>query len=248
MGTGRRSPLVAVPGYRAPAGTLPGFTKPTVAAPVPYIDALHRAGAREAILLPEELDSATAADLLADFDGLMLLGGPDVDPDLYGEDPHERTAGVDRVRDEFEIALTRAAIEADIPVLGICRGAQVVNVALGGTLHQHISEDPELVAHGVPGVPGGAALHDVDAARGSRLAEALGVERSTVSSHHHQAIATVGEHLAVTGRAPDGVVEALELDGEPWVLTVQWHPEDTAPNDAAQQGVFDAFVRAARDR
>lgn len=248
-------PLVAVPAHPVPPGRVMHWRTDAVAVPLPYLEALQRAGAEAAVLAPRPLDSAAAARLVARVDGLMLCGGGDVDPAAYGAPPHPALEAVDRVRDAFELALLHAALEAGLPVLAICRGEQVLNVALGGTLHQHITDTHP--GHGVPGVEGGAVIHDLVIEPHSRVAEAMGTTRATCSSHHHQAIDRVAPGLRVTARAPDGMIEAVEPDapgtggapdGDAWVVGVQWHPEDTAARDPAQQGLFDRFVAACVQR
>jgi putative glutamine amidotransferase len=241
-------PLIAVPAYPVKAGRVQGWEKPGVAAPAPYVEALQRAGALEAILMPVGIDDADAGEILDRFDGLLLLGGGDLHPDEYGQERRETVYGVVPHRDRFEIALARAAVDRGLPTLAICRGHQVLNVALGGALDQHISDRAGVLAHGKPGVPGGSSVHDVDLDPGSRLAEAMEVTHASVSSHHHQAVDRTGDGLRVTARAPDGVVEGIELDGDPWIAGAQWHPEDTAADDPAQQRLFDTFVRHATER
>ena len=238
-------PLIAVPAYPVKAGRVQGWEKPGVAAPTPYMEALHRAGAREAILMPVAIDDTDAGEVLERFDGLLLMGGGDLHPEEYGQERRDEVYGVIPHRDRFEVALARAAVARDLPTLAICRGHQVLNVALGGSLDQHISERDGVLAHGKPGAPGGSSVHDVDLELGSRLAEAMGVTRASCSSHHHQAVDRVGDRLHVTARSPDGVVEGIELDGDAWIVGAQWHPEDTAATDAAQQRLFDTFVRQA---
>jgi len=239
-------PVVAVPAYPIKAGRVKGWEYPAMGAPARYIEALHRAGARESVLLPVALDDGEADEILDRVDGLLLLGGGDVDPAIYGQDPAEEVYGVVAERDAFELALVRAAVARRLPTLAICRGHQVLNVAFGGTLHQHISADGP-VAHGRPGHKDGAATHDVRVQDGSRLAGALGVTAAPVSSHHHQTVDRVGDGLVPTAWADDGVVEGLELDDpDTWVVSAQWHPEDTAARDATQQRLFDAFVGRCR--
>jgi gamma-glutamyl-gamma-aminobutyrate hydrolase PuuD len=210
------------------------------ALPYAYLDAVTRAGGQPVIVN----DAPDVKELVARVDAIVLTGGPDVDPRLYGQPPHPATYGVDPQADEFECALADVAIARGIPVLAICRGFQVLNVARGGTLHQHIPDDPGVPRHGEPGVAGGARLHDITLDARSLLADVMDATRVTVSCHHHQAIATPGDGLRVVGRAADGIVEAMELDGS-FVLAVQWHPEDTADDDPAQQRLFDALVRRA---
>jgi putative glutamine amidotransferase len=220
-----------------------------VALPAPYVQALQRAGAQDAVLTPAPLSDAEAASLLERFDGLLLAGGGDLDPSLYDQPCHDEVYGVDPRRDHFELALARTLTRTAVPTLAICRGAQVLNVALGGTLDQHITDRPGLVAHGVPGEVGGAAMHPVTVTAGSRLAGALGTTRPDCSSHHHQAIDRLGDGLRVVARADDGVVEGVELAGDTWIVAAQWHPEETAASDPTQQSLFDAFVaEAARHR
>ncbi len=169
-----------------------------------------------------------SAPRCARFDGLLMLGGGDVAPARYGAtEVHPDVRGVDARQDAFELAALRAALELDLPVLAICRGLQLLNVAFGGSLHQHI-EGHKLI------------LHDVTVEPGSRLA-ALGTMRPAGHSVHHQSIDRVGAGLVVTARADDGTVEGIELP-EHWVVGVQWHPEDTAADDPAQQALLDAFV------
>jgi gamma-glutamyl-gamma-aminobutyrate hydrolase PuuD len=206
-----------------------------------YFDAVVRAGG-----LPVLVDDAPDPKaLLARVDALLLTGGPDVDPLLYGQQPHDATYGVSRRLDDFECALADAATARSVPTLAICRGLQVLNAARGGTLLQHIPENPGVPAHGEPGVVGGARLHDVKLDAGSAVADVMGATTVRVSCHHHQAVDQPGDGLRVVGRAADGIVEAMELDGQ-FVLAVQWHPEDIADDDAPNQRLFDALVRSAQ--
>ena len=185
--------------------------------------------------------------LLDRVDALVLSGGPDVDPACYGEDRHAEVYGVDRAADEAELALARAAVERATPTLAICRGLQVLNVALGGTLHQHIPDLPGIERHGRPGEAGGGWEHGIDVT--PRVAARVGVRhhdasRARATTTRRSARSATG--LRVTATADDGIVEGLEVDGT-WLLAVQWHPEDTAGTDPAQQRLFDALVERARD-
>jgi putative glutamine amidotransferase len=211
-----------------------------IAVPEPYVAAVQRAGGQEAILAPRPLAGDEAHALLAHFAGLLLIGGPDLDPQTYGQEPDPHVYGLSAVRDEFELALCRAAVEADLPILAICRGAQLLNVARGGSLHQHISDD--FPGHGRPGVEGGQQVHAVGVEPGSRTAAVMGEATVRASCHHHQAIDRIGEGLVVSARSPDGIVEGLELPAAGWLVALQWHPEDTAAHDPVQQRLFDAFV------
>lgn len=236
-------PLIAVPAYPVRPGRIEGWIDAGVAVPEPYIAALKRAGAQEAVLMPEVIDVETAGDLLDHFDGLLLLGGGDLDPTTYGAEPERHVYGVSPVRDAFELALARAAIDRGLPTLAICRGAQVLNVLLGGTLDQHITGRAGLIGHGIPGVEGGATLHALEIDPSSRLGAATGTTTAECSSHHHQAVDRLGTGLRITVRAPDGIVEGIELDGDAWIVGAQWHPEDTAGRDPVQQALFDTLVR-----
>jgi putative glutamine amidotransferase len=212
-----------------------------LALPRGYFDAVYRAGGQ-----PVLVDRTRDVDaLVRRVDALVLTGGPDVDPGCFGETPHPETYGVDAAADAFEIALARAALERELPLLAICRGLQVLNVALGGTLFQHIPDDPGVERHGRPGEPGGELRHGIDVDAGSLLATTMGATTVTGSCHHHQAVAKVGDGLRVTARAADGIVEGLEHDAT-WLLAVQWHPEDTAGDDPEQQRLFDGLVDRAR--
>src|SRR5687767_3643892 len=248
-------PLIAVVAYHLADDRVPRWPHGGYGVPGPYLDCLRRTGARTAIVSPGE--PASAREVLEPFDGLLLVGGGDVDPRRYGQDPSEQVYGVEPDRDDFEIALLRAADEVRMPTLCICRGMQVMNVAYGGTLVQHLPGTPGLLEHGVP-VADTQSLHEVRTDPQSRLRATIGVEQLTCSSHHHQGIDGIGEGLRATGWSEDGLVEAIELatDGHPddepyeagWMLGVQWHPEDTAGHDPAQQALFDGLVNLAHLR
>lgn len=194
--------------------------------PRSYVDAVNRAGAMALLLAPDPALIEDPDEVLDRLDGLMLVGGADLDPSCYGADAHPETIGCVPERDAFEIALVGRAVERDLPFLGICRGMQVLNVARGGTLHQHL---PELVGHEhhrrVLGSFDGAD-HDVRLQAGSLAARAAGEELHGTKSHHHQAVDRVGDGLVVTGWAEiDELPEALEVPGSRFALGVQWHPE-----------------------
>jgi putative glutamine amidotransferase len=237
------APLIAIVAARLAAGRVRGWKRAGFAVPEAYVAALRRAGGRALLVAPG--DDTPPADLLAPFDGLLLMGGGDVDPRRYGAEAHPALYGIDRERDEVELMLARWAVENRVPTLAICRGHQVVNVALGGTLHQHLPEMPGLLPHGAP-VRDESVNHDVQLAAGSRVAKASGTDVVRGTSHHHQAVDRLGEGLVATGWSSDGIVEAVERDSsDAWVVAVQWHPEHTAATDPAQQGLFEALVSQA---
>jgi putative glutamine amidotransferase len=202
------------------------WDQPAMLLPRSYVDAIQRAGGI-ALMLPPDAAVAADPDLVLDHvDALVLAGGADVDPAFYGEARAPQTAHTVPERDEFELALARRAIERDIPFLGICRGVQVMNVALGGTLIQDL---PSALGHEhhcrVPGSFDGAD-HRVHLAAGSRVAQAAGGEHTATLSHHHQGIGRLGDELVVTGWADlDELPEALEVPERRFALGVQWHPE-----------------------
>ena len=218
-------PVIGIPSplERAKWGA---WEEPAHVLPRSYVDAIHRAGGA-ALVLPADPVWATEPDDVLDLlDGLLLAGGADIDPELYGAERHPETKGTVPERDTFELALARRAMERDMPFLGVCRGMQVMNVALGGTLHQHL---PELVGHGEHRRTPGSfeqADHDVELEPGSLAARAAGEQVHVIKSHHHQGVDRVGEGLVVTGRAKlDDLVEAVELPDRRFALGVQWHPE-----------------------
>ena len=212
--------------------------------PLSYVQAVQRAGGIALIVPPDEALLDDAADVLDLFDGLMLAGGADIDPASYGRERQAETTDTVRERDNWEIALTRAAIERDVPVLGICRGMQLINVACGGTLVQHL---PDHVGHEehrrVLGSFEGAD-HDVQLTEGSLAAQAAGERDHATKSHHHQGVDELGEGLVVSGFSTlDELPEAIEAPDRRYVLGVQWHPEvDPMSN------VIASFVTAAADR
>jgi gamma-glutamyl-gamma-aminobutyrate hydrolase PuuD len=238
-------PLVAVTARHLKPGRVQSWQAGAVAIPRGYSDAIARAGGQPVLLPPTELDADTdGPHVLAPFAGLVLTGGADVNPRRYGEETHPSVYGIDDVLDEFELALVDAALDRDIPILAICRGHQVLNVALGGTLDQHITDRPGLLVHGDPAHgPGGGIDHEISIEPNTKLAAALGTTRCTGRSHHHQAVAELAPKAIATAWADDGVLEGFELT-EGWVVSVQWHPEATAADDPVQQRLFNAFVDA----
>jgi putative glutamine amidotransferase len=246
-------PLVAVVGYHLAPGRVPRWPDGGYGVPGPYIDALRRSGARVLIVNPGETNDPE--EILEPFDGLMLVGGGDVDPTRYGAAPDaDHNYGVEGDRDELEISLLHAADRMRLPTLAICRGMQVMNVAFGGTLHQHLPELSGMLEHGVP-LEDSVSTHDVVPIPRSRLSATTKSGPLACSSHHHQGVDRLGDGLVATGHSPDGLVEAIELginDPDdvhlPWMVGVQWHPEETAATDPGQQALFDGFVTLAKWR
>jgi gamma-glutamyl-gamma-aminobutyrate hydrolase PuuD len=202
--------------------------------PVDYVYAVERAGGR-ALLVPPSEDGVE--ETLQALDGLVFSGGSDLDPDLYDQEPHEKTLGIHETRDRAELALLEAALEHDMPVLAICRGSQVLNVARGGDLVQHLPEvvGDEKHRH----TPGKFADHDVTLEEGTRLGSLLG-DHAPVKSHHHQGIGRIGAGLRISAHAEDGTVEAVEDPDRRFAVGVLWHPE--AGEDAR---LFQELVREA---
>ncbi len=210
--------------------------------PAEYVQAIRRAGGIPVLLPPGEPNLPALLELV---DGLILSGGGDIDPLHYGSDGHPAVYMIDPARDEMELALARQAATSDLPTLGVCRGAQLINVALGGTLVEHLPDEIDnSIAHRME--PRGAVPHPVTITPGSHLAEVIGAQAVVGASWHHQAIRTPASGLQAVARASDGTIEAVELPSHPWLLAVQWHPEITASEDPIQQRLFDALVEAAR--
>jgi gamma-glutamyl-gamma-aminobutyrate hydrolase PuuD len=205
--------------------------------PASYVRAIADAGGVPLLVPP----GAAAEETLDAVDGLIFSGGSDLDPELYGEEAHAETVGVVRERDDFELELMRAALARDLPVLAICRGSQVLNVALGGGIEQHVPDRVAADTH--KETPGVFAEHDVDVLGGTKLASILG-ERTDVKSHHHQGFGELGSGLRESARADDGTVEALEDPNRRFTLGVLWHPEE-----GEDMALFEALVtEAARYR
>ena len=198
------------------------------------------------IAFPDDVSKVDqlAQDYVQLIDGLMLPGGPDVDPTFYGEEPHPKIGMTLYQKDRFEIALIKAALAADKPIFGICRGIQIMNVAMGGTLYQDLeSQYPELKIQHPQATLGQFATHHVELTAGSKLAKLYGQSTIKVNSRHHQAVKAVGKGLKVTAVAPDGVIEGMESTDTDLFLGVQWHPENMWQQEDPQQlVVFQDFL------
>ena len=232
-------PLIAIPArFSATTSALRYAAEVNARA---LIEAVWRAGGEPASIHPADPDEEDIAARLARFDGVLLPGGGDLAPHRYGAtDTHDSVYDVDHLQDVFDLELACQAIHLGLPLLAICRGLQVVNVALGGTLEQDMGGPEREHRH---------IVHPVTIRRGTLLEQAIGAEKANVSCYHHQSVDGLGTGLVATAHAADDTVEGLELaDTHGWFTAVQWHPEDTAHKDPAQQGLFDALVRAARDR
>ncbi len=240
-------PLIGIPSSsdcETPGGTATAYMLRRT-----YVECVRRAGGAVVVIPPcrdEELLRATYASLA----GLLLAGGGDIEPHHYGRPVEARNTYVDPDRDHAELLLTRWALGDDLPVLAICRGIQMLNVALGGTLIQDIpSQAPSTVVHHPgPGAVRSEPRHAVAVEAGSRLAAILGRVQADVNSFHHQAVDGVAPALTVVARAPDAIVEALECSERRFVLGVQWHPEEMASTDPIQRAPFTAFVEACTTR
>ena len=201
--------------------------EPAIILPLSYSRAIHGAGGMMAMLPPDRRASEDPGELLDRIDALVLGGGADIDPDSQGVEAHPETIGTNPDRDRFEIALALGALDRGMPLLGVCRGMQVLNVACGGTLDQHI---PDRLGHEIHRpIPGAWAEHEVRIEPGSLAAEAAGTERLTVKSHHHQGIDRIADALTATAWATDDEsVEAIESGDGGFALGVLWHPEEDA--------------------
>lgn len=225
-------PVVGITTYLTPAAW-GAWNLEAALVPATYVRAVERAGGVPLLVPP----GASFDETLDRVDALVFSGGSDVDPELYGAAAHEETVGIFRERDDFELGLMRAALERDVPMLAICRGSQVLNVALGGDLEQHVPDRVGTDVH--KETPGVFAEHDVEVLPDTRLGSIVG-ERVDVKSHHHQGYGSLGDGLREAARAPDGTVEALEAPARRFTVGVLWHPEEG--DDLA---LFEALVREA---
>jgi putative glutamine amidotransferase len=227
-------PVIGITAYAEPSVRWGVWDVPAAVIPLAYVRQVEAAGGRAVIVPPSEEGIEETLDAL---DGVLFSGGSDIDPSAYGQDAHPETNGTRPERDRGELALLRAALDRDLPVLAVCRGSQVLNVARGGDLVQHLPEvvGDEKHKH----TPGVFADHEVEVEEGTRLASLLG-ERTAVKSHHHQGFGRVGDGLVEAAWAEDGTLEAVEDPSKRFALGVLWHPEEG--EDAA---VFRALVDEA---
>jgi putative glutamine amidotransferase len=238
-----RPPLIGLSTYRSPA-QMDGYDTDFVALPAQYLEAITRGGGVGVLIPPQPLEAEEATRILASLDGLVICGGWDIDPSRYGQQPSDKMEETDSLRDETEMTLLGAALKLDMPVLGICRGAQMLNVHLGGTLHQHV---PDVTGSDRYRKPGGLFTNEEMALEpDSRLASIFSGDTSVPGPvQHHQAIDQVAQGLVVSARGPDGIIQGVEAPGQTFCVAVQWHPEENLEDVR----IFDALVaEAARYR
>lgn len=234
-------PLIGVPCY---ADFCEGPREPLYGNYQTYVHAVEDAGGMP-VLIPPLNDLSGLDSLMPRLDGLLLPGGSDMHPSRYGEEPHPRLGFVDPQLDELEFALVRWALKKDMPILGICRGMQVINVALGGSLYQDLNEQyPSSICHLSRDVLRTKVVHQVAVEAGSRMAEVLGTCEFGVNSLHHQAVKAVGKGIRISGRAEDGVAELLEVPQYRFVMAVQCHAEEIYRDEPVCIRLFAAFVKA----
>ncbi|TVY08544.1 gamma-glutamyl-gamma-aminobutyrate hydrolase family protein [Paenibacillus cremeus] len=240
-------PLIGVTGYyldkseTASLGSLGSLGRDLAVMSYDYTRSIERAGGIP-VMIPL-LDTMDVGSLLDRLDGLLLSGGSDVNPLLYGEQPTTKLGQVVPERDAFELALIRAALERDMPIFAICRGMQILNVALDGTLYQDLETDKGPVHyHAYRQFRKWQPAHPVSVHRDSKLYESVAYEELWVNSYHHQAVKSLGQHLKATAWSKEGVIEAMESTRHGYVAAVQWHPEMMSETDPAEQSLFDHFV------
>lgn len=233
-----KPPIIGITSSRIPQR----YVRSQIGVTEAYVQAVSRAGGLP-MIIPLGLPEAHLLQILSRLDGLLFSGGGDMHPHTYGSQHHSKVSGIDEDRDRTEMFLLRQARLMDLPVMGICRGLQVINVALGGTLYEDIQEQrPGAIQHQFFGLrPRDHRAHPVAVTAGSLLSDLLGQENPTVNSLHHQGIRELAEGLTATAFAPDGLIEAFEVPGSRFTLAVQWHPE-WLPEDPAMQALFAHFV------
>lgn len=243
----RRHPIIGITTYEKTVSVDPHVDMVGIAAN--YKDAILAAGGIP-LLLPLGLPAAAVRTVLQQLDGVVLPGGGDIDPARYnGHIRHPNVRGIDARRDEMEIVVAREALALDLPLLAICRGHQLLNVAVGGTLWQDVaSQKPDAINHDYygTGIARDLRPHTVDIRPNSRLAQLIGRTRTLVNSIHHQGVKELGDGVVATATAPDGLIEATELPAHRFAVSVQWHPENLIHVDPAMLDLFRGFVDAAR--
>jgi putative glutamine amidotransferase len=241
------APVIGVPGYWHESDAILGRT--ATAVPDSYLRALMKADTIP-LIIPVIQSRGILETLFRMLDGLLLIGGPDIDPDHYHQSPAAGLRKVTPARDTMELQVTRWALDAELPILAICRGIQVLNVAAGGTLWQDIATQlPNAAKHDYhPNFPENYLAHTIKAVADSRMAGIVGEDDISVNSLHHQAIDKLGQGLRPTAFAPDGIIEAVEGTDARWVVGVQWHPEWLVENDQRMMALFEAFRSACGSR
>jgi putative glutamine amidotransferase len=237
-------PLIGIPSASYEPPSTPGW--PLYRYNGSYTHALAAAGGAP-IAIPLDLPTAALRVIFDQLDGLCLAGGDDVDPACFGEAPHPQLGRIDAARDTTELLTTRWALDAGLPILGICRGIQVLNVAAGGTLHQDIrAQAPTANQHSyrLEDSPWDHPTQTVTLTEGSRLAQIFAARTLRTNSFHHQAVRDAAPGFAVTGYATDGIIEGIEAVAHPFAVGVQWHPEGMYETDAASRRLFAAFIEA----
>lgn len=238
-------PLIGIPCFAAERA---GTGRPIYGNNQAYVRAIEAAGGAP-VLIPPELGAESILVIRAKLGGLLLTGGGDLDPAFYDEAPLPQSEAPERERDQFELDLTHWALDRSLPLLGVCRGMQVLNVAQGGTLYQDVPmQRPDAKLHLRTSQPRSQRIHGIEVRPGSRLAEIFGSTHQEVNSLHHQAVNRIGKDIEVVAWAEDGIAEAMEIPSRPFVLAVQYHPEELAPDDEASRRLFAAFVRACQER
>lgn len=210
--------------------------------PAMYIDAVHRAGGLPVLIPPQDISLEEATTILAGLDGLIATGGRDADSARYGQTPHPFSDEPDALRDHTESALIQAAVDQDFPFLGICRGAQLLNIVRGGTLIQHLPDEIGTSKYQIS--PGVFTPVPVEIFPDSQLHHILGNNVPNAMMYHHQAIAELGDDLVVSGKSEDGVIEAIEMKNRSFVIAVQWHPEQ----NLSDLRIFEAFIGHINER
>lgn len=245
VGKSDMRPIIGIPCFTAKRA---GTQRPIYGNNQAYVRAVERAGGVP-VLIPPLPDESSLRAICDRLDGLLLTGGEDITPDLYGEQPIPECGASDRQRDELEIAFARWALDTDIPLLGICRGMQLLNIARGGSLYQDLgTQQPQTRQHAQVRHPRSHRAHDIRILPDSRLAAILDTTRHSVNSLHHQAVNRVGDGVRIVAWSPDDVAEAMELPAYSFALAVQYHPEELESTDEASQRLFSAFVRACMQR